>query len=205
MTFEGPTRIGRLSVLGKGFAGMVVRVRSMHGEAALKIRRADSRRDTMDAEAVLLRHANALGVGPRLLSYTRNCILMEYVDGISIRKWLAVAPGPDRVGPIIRRLLTDCFMLDMGGLDHGELVDISDHVMITDRPVIIDFESGSLTRRVANVTSTAQTLFVARGMSELVRRSYMIPPIQDAIGAMREYKRRPSRESFKELLDVLNL
>lgn len=205
VSFVGPVGLGRLHVLGKGFAGVVIYAHTIFGDAALKIRRADSPRSNMTHEATLLDVSNGAGVGPRLLNHSDNSILMEWVDGPNIQQWLQNMPDQKTFKDTIRHILYDCFRLDQTGLDHGELTDATRHIIISNRPVIIDFDSASVSRRTSNVTSATQCLFVLGRMSKLAAAVCDAPPISGVIKALRSYKKHPDMERFAYLLDVLKL
>lgn len=207
----GPTMLGRTPVLGKGYSGVVVLGRDARGRRrAVKIRRTDSQRTSMRGERELLAAANAAGVGPRLDGATRNFLVMSYVGGERIGAWVAGLGGrgaATRLKAVARRILTDCHRLDRAGIDHGELSNITKHIIVTkdDRPVLIDFESASTNRRPANVTSVAQAIYISSPIARTVRKLYRCPPRDAVIGRLREYKRTPDTESFKRLLRTLRL
>ena len=200
----GGAEVNGQRVLGKGHTGVVILVRVRGGEAALKMRRSDSPRPDMVGEAALLAAANRAGVGPRLLGHTPNLLLMEYMGGTPLREWLAARPPARAAKAAIRRILEQCYGLDRIGLDHGELTDMSRHALVGTSTAIIDFESASLSRRPANVTSAAQCLYLG-GLSAHTRRLYPAPEPDAAIDALRTYKSRPGPESFGGLLDVLGV
>ena len=205
VSFVGPVGIGRLQVLGKGFAGVVLLAHTSLGDAALKIRRADSPRNTMYQEAILLDTSNRAGVGPKLLAHSDDSVLMERIEGPNISQWLQNLPDQKTFKNAIRQILHDCFRLDQAGLDHGELVDASHHVIMSDRPVIIDFDSASVSRRTSNITSITQCLFVLGRLTKLAAAVHHKPPMQDVIDVLRSYKQNPNNTSFTRLLGVLRL
>ena len=106
---------------------------------------------------------------------------------------------------IIKKILEDCYSLDRIGLDHGELSNLSKHVIIGRKITIIDFESSSTDRKVSNVTSATQALCIGSGISKIIGRVYKIPKKQKMITVLRRYKREGTRESFENLLSVLKL
>lgn len=210
VSFAGGVRINGLDVLGKGHVGLVVLAQTVTGQAALKVRRTDSPRADMSSEAGFMRGANDVGVGPRLYRYSRNFVLMEYLQGATIREWI-YGLGEDggdaaRLKGVIRAVLQDCFRLDRAGLDHGELVNISKHVIVgEEKATIIDFESSSTNRRVANVTSAAQSMYVGTGLAAQVARIYDAPAAPAVIESLRTYKRSGTKKSFDALLGVLRV
>ncbi len=209
VSFAGPTKIGSLAVLGKGYVGMVVIAKRGGREVALKIRRTDSPRPDMRAESILLRTANTAEVGPGMIDSSKNFLVMEYVKGERFSDWVLYLKGrgsAKRLKNTIRNILEDCYRLDQIGLDHGELSDISKHVIVVDgRPVIIDFESSSIWRRPSNVTSITQAIFIGSGIAKIVQKIYKNPTKPDIIQILKQYKQEKTRENFDQLLQILRV
>ena len=90
-------------------------------------------------------------------------------------------------------------------MDHGELSNLSKHVIIGRKITILDFESSSIDRKVSNVTSATQALCIGSGISKIIGRVYKIPKKQKMNSVLRRYKREETRESFENLLSVLKL
>jgi len=208
VSFEGPMVIGKQNVLGKGYTGVVVLAKIGSKKVALKIRRTDSPRARMENEAMLLEAANKVGAGPRLIKNSRNFVAMEYLDGKKIFDWVRDLEGKGsavKLKQVIRKVMTDCYKLDMAGLDHGELSNITKHVIVGKTPTMIDFESSSLERKVSNVTSATQAIFIGSGLAKIVRQIYSVPPKQKIIPVLRRYKEKRSPASFEKVLEVLKL
>jgi putative serine/threonine protein kinase len=200
----GDISIGNFQILGKGCTSIVVLAVSKYGKAALKIRRTDSNRESCAPEAKILRATNKIGVGPRLFSNTDNFLLMEFLDGKKISQWL-----PEKVlecqqkvlARVLRQVLEDCYKLDLAGIDHGQLNPARKHIIVKDNgnSAILDFESASTNRRVANVTSVSQYLFLGSEIAE--KTCTTLGSNRDAIiDSLKEYKRNINRESFEEIL-----
>ena len=208
ISFEGRTQLGTLNVLGKGYVGVVVLARRNNKWIALKIRRTDSQRNEMKSEARLLEFVNSVGVGPKFFVSTKNFIVMEYLDGEKIGKWITTMKGKGSVKKtksVIRKVLEDCFNLDTAGLDHGELSSITKHVIIGKKITMIDFDSSSRERRVSNVTSATQGIFIGSGISKSVSRLYQVPKIEYIVNVLRSYKQNKTRSDFDNVLAVLKL
>ncbi len=206
VSFYGPTRIGVLNVLGKGHVGVVVLGRRQGRTVAIKIRRTDSQRRTLAGESRLLIMANRIRVGPKFVTGSRNFLVMEYLEGRPISDWMEDAAGrPGEIKSVLAKVLHDCFRLDQGGIDHGELGMISKHVIVGKKITIVDFESASTGRRRSNVTSATQGVYIGSGIARRVRAAYRVPPKQVIIRALRRYKQDVSGENFRNLLDTLKL
>ncbi len=132
---------------------------------------------------------------------------MEYLDGEKIADWVVELKKGDssRLKVIIKKILEDCYSLDRMGLDHGELSNLSKHVIVGKKTTIIDFESSSMNRKVSNVTSATQALCIGSGIAKIIGHIHKIPKKQKLITALRRYKREETRDSFENLLSVLKL
>jgi len=206
LCFIGDKKIGDVSVLGKGYVGIVVAAYTEKGKAALKIRRTDADRETMKREAEMLQIANSVNVGPRLLGFTQDLLLMELVEGLLLPAWIEKIRkernAVKRTRRVLRDILEQCRRLDEAGLDHGELSEASKHIIVDheDKAWILDFESASTTRRVSNVTSICQFLFLkgktARLIGEVINRHDM----DKLISLLRSYKRNRTRKNFDDII-----
>jgi putative serine/threonine protein kinase len=208
VSFQGETILNNIHVLGKGYVGVVVLSQLQKKEVALKIRRIDSSRLEMKSEAKLLKLANKVKVGPKLLDSSKNFIIMEYLEGKKITDWVRELKGKGsatKLKSIVRQVLEDCYTLDKIHLDHGELSYIHKHVIVGKSPCIIDFESASTNRRTSNVTSAAQSIFIGSALSSIVKNIIKIPSKKKMIVPLKKYKHDQSRENFDEILKMLGL
>ncbi len=204
---RGEQRIGVVPVLGKGRVGVVFAALFMGCVVAVKARRTDSDRGSMEGEAVILKMANRVGVGPGVLASSDDFIVMELVEGEYLPDWLeGLGPGD---GSLLRVVLGGRLgkarRLDSIGLDHGELVRPRRHVIVSgDEPRIIDFESASTARRPSNVTSLSHFLFLGGGAAGIVG-GFLGFGRGELVEALRAYKREPSDGSYIEVLRVVGL
>lgn len=209
ISLTGLTTIGKLEILGKGYVGVVVLAKKNTKNIAVKIRRLDSQRKEMRNEAKMLKTVNSVNVGPKLHDVSKNFLVMEYLEGEKISDWVNNLSGKGsvkRLKSTIRSVLEDCYKLDQIGLDHGELSSISKHVIVgKSKSTLIDFESSSTKRRVSNVTSATQAIFIGSGIAKRVQRIYNVPSKEKIIENLRKYKLKQSRESFDQLLAKLKL
>jgi len=204
--FIGPSMIDGVQILGKGCVGLVTQAVLEDRLVALKIRRADADRPSMYAEARLLRLANSVDVGPRLIIATKNFLVMELFDGMPLFRWADRDRGSNLVRNIVVKLLDSCFRLDGIGLDHGELSHAPKNVLVggAGKTCIVDFETASATRRVANVTSLLQ-YFLFGSISKTLQTSKFFPHGRLILKALSLYKGEESVESYQNLLGSLGL
>ncbi len=206
---EGPTTLGNLAILGKGYVGVVVIAKKGNKEVALKIRRIDSQRKNMKNESMLLKLVNSVEVGPKVFDVSKNFLVMEYLKGEKFSDWIELLKGTGsakKLKSIIKSVLEDCYRLDQIGFDHGELSNISKHVIVGKSKVsLIDFESSSTKRRPSNVTSIAQAFFIGSGISRKTQKIFKSSSKEKIIQALKSYKQEKSQENFEQLLKILKL
>jgi putative serine/threonine protein kinase len=202
LEFTGQKRVLNVRVLGKGCVGIVTIACKDDEKVALKIRRMDADRESMWREAKMLRKANPVDVGPRLLGVSKDFLVMQFVKGQLLPEWLEKKAGNARIKRAIRDVMEQCWRLDVAGLDHGELSHAPKHVIVTaeDNAFILDFESASVNRRLSNVTSICQFLFIGE-FSRKVAERLGYRDKETVIDALRRYKKHVDRNNFEKVLE----
>ncbi len=204
----GNTKIGKFNVLGKGGVGIVIKVKAKDNKIyALKIRRVDANRSSMEMESVFQRMANLVDVGPHVYASSENFILMDYVDGWDIGCWLNQRDiSSNEVRNIVTMALEQCYRLDRLNLDHGELSFLSHHLLVSKnvKAQIIDFESSSLFRQARNVTSASHALLLSGRISKLIGYNINIKEHEELVQLVRIYKQNKNRMNFEKILNALD-
>ena len=206
----GRSAIGNVAIAGKGCVSLVMRAKSQKNDMyALKIRRLDANRSNMEREVELNKIANSVGIGPEIFGHSKNIILMEFVEGLSIIDWITRddnAADPKIVLSVLLDILEQCYLLDTIHLDHGQLSYLDRHVIISNsyKVTLIDFESSSTRRRTSNVTCAAQSLllsgFISRRITDVL---FLQKKKERLIEKLQSYKSCQTRASFDELLYLL--
>ena len=197
-----------LPILGKGKTSIVTAACFNGRLAALKMRRTDSCRCSMNHEAEKQRLANLVNVGPRLLASSDNFIIMEIVEGEYFQDWLLKLEYSQKrtLARIMGNLMQQARKLDEIGLDHGELSRAPKHIIVKEGcPVIIDFESASLTRKPSNLQSLINYFYFNRKNREIIGRLLHIPQKRQLIELLKKYKDSKNEESYESLIKLLSL
>ncbi|MBS7654021.1 serine/threonine protein kinase [Candidatus Bathyarchaeota archaeon] len=210
--FRGNKTVREIPVLGKGCTSVVVLAIIKNDEkAALKICRTDSDEVRISHEARMLQIANSVEVGPRLLGCRNGLLLMEYIEGKNFSEWIMGLSGDKYAHLSLRNALMDlleqCWRLDVIGLDHGELSRADKHIIVDvkGKMHIVDFESASVKRKTANVTSISQYLFIKSRVSGLLSQMLGRIEVNKLVSTLRTYKMNHSRENFRLILDILGV
>ncbi|ADY02051.1 Ser/Thr protein kinase-like protein [Vulcanisaeta moutnovskia 768-28] len=204
---DGTVEFMGFRLLGKGQNSLVFKCRVGNDYYACKIRRFDSSRPNLLNEGNYLRLANSIGVGPRLIGYASNVLIMELINGAPIQKYVIIA-DPMELKEVLKDLLWQCRRLDSIGLAHNELSRPQDHIVISGgKAFIIDFESASLNSRVSNVAQLLNALIMGRGFVQDRIRSVTGISINfyELRETIRRYKSTRSDADFIQLLRLLSL
>ena len=191
-------------IIGKGSVGLVTLVKSKNKLLALKIRRTDANRVNMYDEVLYHSLANSIGIGPFLVNFSENFILMEYVKGLNIESWYDSQTSDKKLLHCTNEILRQSFLLDCLNLDHGQLSKLDRHIVVSPDglPTILDFETSSTKRRCSNVTSVSQSIFlhgpIQAKLADLINKERT-----DVIKSIKEYKKQMNRETFQCILDLL--
>lgn len=207
LEFSGEKQALNTPILGKGCVGIVTIAYRNGEKVALKIRRVDADRSRMQQEAKMLKKANSVHVGPRLLGVSKNFLLMQFIDGDLLPKWVEKRRGKTQIRKVLHEVLEQCWRLDIVGLDHGELSHAPKHIIIDkkSKPFIVDFETASLNRKLSNVTSICQFLFISGVVAEKVAEKLGEKDKKAIIEVLRRYKSDRTRENFETVLEACSL
>jgi putative serine/threonine protein kinase len=201
----GKVQLKKICILGKGSVGLVTLARFKGQFFALKIRRTDANRANMFDEVVYQSLANSIGIGPFLVNFSENFILMEFVKGSNIVEWYSsVQTTNERVLKCTALILEQCYLLDCLTLDHGQLNRLDHHIIISkdDRPTILDFETSSAMRRVSNITSVSQSIFLHGPIYSRLQDSINKDRTQ-IMKNIKDYKIQMNYEKFRNILNML--
>ena len=203
--FSGKAAAFNIPVLGKGYVGIVVIAHVDGQRVALKMRRVDADRTGLEREAELLAKANSVNVGPKFMAVSKNFLLMQLVDGDLLADWLETHKNKELTRKVLVDILEQCWRLDEIGLDHGELSKAPKHLLVdkAQKPFIIDFETASVERKVINVTSVCQFLFMGNSSAAKILAEVLGDRSRaELIAALKGYKKERNRRNFEGLLEV---
>lgn len=205
LEFTGKASASNVPVLGKGYVGVVVVAHVDGQRVALKMRRIDADRQSLEHEAELLVKANNINVGPKFLAVSKDFLLMQLIDGDLLEDWLETHKDKEPIRKVLVDILEQCWRLDEAGLDHGELSKAPKHLLVdrANKPFIVDFETASLERKVINVTSVCQFLFMGNSSAaKMLCEVFGERNRSELIAALKGYKKNRNRGNFEGLLEV---
>ncbi len=185
-------------IIGKGYSSIVVLacLEQMRKPIALKIRRLDSRRKSLEYEGIMLDYLSSTGYTPILYFWSKDFIGMEYVRGVSLEKFIEQTLATNNIKGLFKTLtkvLSASYFFDLLGVDHTELNRPYGHIIVTQNnlPVFLDWESARIRKLPHNLTMVASYLFIRSKYSECIRRLLGINR-KNVIDQLRKYKYSPA-------------
>ena len=128
---------------------------------------------------------------------------MQLIDGDLLPNWLKTNKDKAVMKRVLMGVLEQCYRLDQLGLDHGELSKAPKHLLVdkSEKVFIVDFETSSIERRVANVTAVCQYLFGGTSSAAKILNDVFIEKNRlNLIDVLKDYKKNKNRENFESLL-----
>ena len=205
LEFSGKAHASNIPVLGKGYVGVVVVAYVKGQKVALKMRRIDADRTDFKHEAEMLQKANALGVGPKFIAESTNFMLSQLIDGDLIETWLETQRKKELIRKVLVDIMEQCWRIDEAGLDHGEISKATKHLLMDkeNQPFIVDFETASIVRKVINVTSVCQFLFMGNSRAaKILGAVFGQKEKSELIAALKNFKKNTNRQNFEGLLEM---
>ncbi len=153
----GSIKIGRYNIVGKGHAGIVVLAyHDIYGYVALKIRRIDSKRDSLRQEALIMKYAEDIEGIPKVYSYTDNLIVREYIDGYILKDFVKQNIDGQKLRILLGNIIRLFYNLDVKGIDVEEIRNPSKQIVIrcgNPRYIyIVDLESARIRKSPSNLS-----------------------------------------------------
>lgn len=149
-------------------------------------------------EANFLKLLNKHKIGPKLLSDKNNKLILEYVKGIPLLKYIETS-NSKKIKKVIKEIFNQCYSLDQLKINKHELTNPYKDILVAKKPVMIDFERARFTDKPKNVTQFSQFLISKNVISRLNKKVDR----NKLIKLLREYKYSQSYSNFKKIVSTL--
>jgi len=191
----GKTRLYKrdINILGKGWSSIVVLAETKNKQlVAIKIRRTDSRRQTLYREALFLKTASHYKIAPKTYYIDKDFIIMQPILGHTLD--IIDKTSKQQCILITRRLLWKTYLLDRIGISHNELKNPYNHVLLDQNyePYIIDYESATIKQKPKNTTQTLSAL--------IKKKPQCINTSPEIIKTLKTYKKHPTLHNLEKIL-----
>jgi putative serine/threonine protein kinase len=155
-----PEKFKNVEILDKGKHGLVYKANFKNKEVAIKVKLPSSKSEnTAILEANYLKKVNQFKIGPKLIENTEDYVVMEFIDGIRIDKFLEQAKEEEK-SIVIKEILRQLEVLDDNKINKMEMTNPYKHIIITKnlKPVLIDFERARFTDKPKNISQFKEYL-----------------------------------------------
>ena len=186
-----------MQYLARGKRGIVYLAKLKNKVVAIKIKRKDSAAlNPINNEVHWLKRLNKYKIGPRLISYGKNYLIMEYINGEKFIDYFKKNRGKKILNKVIFDIFNQCYKLDKLKVNKYEMHNPIKHIIIKkNKAVLIDFERCGKSRKPKNVTQFCQFL-LKLGMP--VDRVWLIT-------LLRLYKGHYNKNYFKKVCKLFSV
>lgn len=224
------TNVGRqlvhnFKVLGKGHSAIVVAGVFNGNLVAIKIRRQDSKRESLRFEGDILSLLSKYNIAPRVHYYDDDIIIMDLIQGVNIRDFITVcsqklkdnllsfAEIKNAIRFIVHKLIDITFLMDKLSVVHKEISRPDKHIMIDclkNEIYLIDFESASLNHKGNNLTSIISGLIIRTSLiSNFIRdilevNNTMISKLKELLTQYKRVSLKDKNEIVKYIKNLLS-
>ena len=197
-----------LEFLAKGKRGVIYKGRYNNKDIVVKFRNKRSDVDTIKNEIRYLKLLNKYGIGPKLIYYCNEFVVIEYVEGKEILDFFKEGNKKDIID-VVKNILKQLFVLDRLNINKKEMHKPIKHIIVRkeNKPVMIDFERCKRVLKPKNVTQFIHFLCSNR-VKNILKGKNILFDCNKLREISREYKNsndiRLRRRLFNEINDVVN-
>jgi len=155
-----PEEFQNVQEIDSGKHGVVYKAIYQNKEVAIKVKNPKSHsQNTAILEAHYLEKVNLLGIGPKLILKTEDYVVMEFIDGERIDRFIQNASITDKK-MVMQKVLEQMEKLDKAGINKMEMTNPYKHIIIKSNlePVLIDFERARFNLKPQNISQFKEYL-----------------------------------------------
>ncbi len=196
MRFEDiKSRIENLETIGKGWRGIVYKGKYRGDILAFKVPRDEIHKRAIKKEAEILKEVNRAGIGGRLKLVGDDFIAYKFIEGKPLKDVI----NEENAKELIYQLLMQARELDKMGISKDEMHRPYTNVIVDKEGKVhlIDFERAKHSKKPSNVTQLLHFVMTAG------KRFFSHIESSEVIKLAKEYKRQPSDENFKKIVNYL--
>jgi len=173
-----PSYCQEIELFSKGKRGLIFKAKTKNQKVIIKIPliRSDSKNSSF-LEGTYLEKVNKLNIGPRLIDFGDNFVVMEFIEGKNIDTFLKSATEKD-IRIVLKKIFHQLVMLDSKGINKFELTNPYKHIIIkqNNEPVLIDWERSRFVKRTKNVTQFSEYLMSKQILNLLQKKGLLKKP-----------------------------
>ena len=172
--------------LAMGKRGVIFKFTKNKKEYIIKVKRESSEaQNRIENEGNFLKLLNKHKIGPKLIEYDRDHLVMEFIKGKLIKEYKKIPNN------ILKQVLKQCYILDTLKINKFEMHKPLKHIIIyRNKVTMIDFERCTYTDKPKNVTQFCE--YINRNKKRIKK------------SLLQEYKKDMSKKNFEKLTNALS-
>ncbi len=173
----------------KGKRG-IVKLEEQNGrKVIIKTHNPRSSTNTLYNESKFLKILNKHHIGPRLISSSKDQIIMEFIDGLTIEQFLQGEAKKRQMLNVLFQILDQCALMDDLHINKFEMTNPYKHIIIDAKyeAVMIDFERCRYSKKVKNVTQFCSYLIKDTVFQALTKRAILFDK-ENLLAIAKRYK-----------------
>jgi len=186
-------------LFSKGKRGLIYTAAYKGKKAAIKVKNPESRAvERIKNEAQYLKKLNKYKIGPKFISFRKNELMYEFVEGMFILDFIG-KNAKKEIKMVVKDVFGQMFILDKLGIDKEEMHHPLKHVIVNskNKTVLIDFERCHKTLKPKNVTQWCQFLISYR---RLLNKKGIKINKNRMIGLARNYKKNQNKTNMDKII-----
>jgi len=173
----------------KGKRGFIFKGKLKNKKVGIKIKNPKSEVDTIENEVTVLQELNKHNIGPKIVKFSKNYFVYEFVNGKTIEEFLKESKN---IIPIVKKIFKQLRKLDLLKYNKEEMTNPYKHIIVNKNITLLDFERCKKSPKPQNITQFVNYInkFLNKDKEILTNLS-------------RKYKNDYSEKTYKELLNYL--
>ena len=153
-------------------------------------------------EVKWLKKLNRYKIGPKLIIYNSNYLILRHIKGKKILDYLKES-NKKQILPVIKEILLQCRILDKLKINKLEMHHPVKHIIINRKVNLIDFERAYKTKNTKNLTQFCQFL-LSKKVQDLLMQKNIFLDKNKFILILKKYKKKQNESNFLELSRIFN-
>lgn len=187
------------------YAGFIYNGGHAKKRVAIKVKNPGSMAvDRIKNESKWLKVLNRRRIGPKLLFFSSNQLVYEFVEGDFIVDYIKKNKKRSII-KIIKGTFNQMYKLDMLGINKEEMHHPLKHIIITKKnaPVLIDFERTHIAKKPHNVTQFG-VFIISSHMARLLQGKDILIDKKRLIALLRGYKKNMTKKNFNSIIKAMD-
>jgi len=195
-------KVSEIHYSGKGQRGFIYRGRYKGKTIVIKSENPNSTANAkLENEVNWLKKLNKKKIGPKLIFYGKDYVVMDFIKGPFIREYIERENKKTEIKKILLEVFDQMKIMDEMNVDKEEMHHPFKHVIINNgKPVLLDFERCKYVQEPRNVTQFCQYI---NSLSTLLNEKKFSINKNEIINMARKYKKTYSKKDFEEIKKLI--